>query len=219
MRNGKTVVKEQGRRGNALIGLIVILVLVGVVYGVQKYLKSRVPDPDTALDLTPWKEWRIREQSKKPVPELLPEQPKITGMLKYEVNVEQPKTAAAAGESILWITSEGQVGGTWAGNFYTEKRVNYDVQNASFEGKVCPGKIYQDEKGRDPSKLYFIAKGKFLIHSMSADAKKYKIMSGDIYVRGWLNHDLSIATEIIITSDEKYFETYVWKTVRPIRKD
>jgi hypothetical protein len=122
MRNGNSVAKTEGlsaaglraeglsaqaRRGNALIGLIVILVLVGVVYGVQRWLKSRTPDPDTALDLTPWKEWRVREQSQKPVPELRPEQPKITGMLKYDANVEQPKTGAAAGEVLMWITSEG----------------------------------------------------------------------------------------------------------------
>jgi hypothetical protein len=219
MRNGNSGMEVKGRRGNALLGLIAILVLVGVVIGVQRYLKSRTPDPDTALDLTPWKEWRIREQSKKPVPELLPEQPKITGMLKYEANVELPKTSAAAGEITMWISSEGQVGGTWAGNFYNEKKVNYDVQNASFEGKVCPGKIYQDDKGQDPSKLYFIAKGKFIIHSMTADAKKYHILGGDIYVKGWLNHDLSVASEIIITSNEKYSESFAWKTVRPIRKD
>jgi hypothetical protein len=217
MRNGKSVMEAKGRRGNALLGLIAILVLVGIVYGVQRYMKSRVPDPDTALDLTPWKEWRIREQSKKPVPELRPEQPKITAMLKYDANVEQPKTHAAAGEIIMWISSEGQVGGNWSGNFYNEKKVNYDVQGGSFEGKVCPGRIYRDDKGEDPSKLYFIAKGKFLIHSMSADAKKYHILGGDIYVKGWLNHDLGVESEIIITSDEKYAETFAWKNVRPVK--
>jgi hypothetical protein len=54
---------------------------------------------------------------------------------------------------------------------------------------------------------------------MTADAKRYKIYQGDIYVNGWLNHDLSVASEIFITSDEKYVESFAWKVVRPIRKD
>jgi aspartyl aminopeptidase len=63
--------------------------------------------------------------------------------------------------------------------------------------------------------LYFLGKGKFMVHKTSADAKQYHIMGGDIYARGWLNPDLSVAGEIIITSDEKYSETFSFKATRP----
>jgi hypothetical protein len=117
----------------------------------------------------------------------------------------------------MWVTSEGQIRGNWSGNYYNAKKENFDVQAGGFEGKVYPGKIYRDDKGEDPSRLYFLAKGKFLIHRMSSDAKRYHIHPGDIYVRGWLKPDLSVTSEIIITSDEKYFETFSWKVSRPAK--
>jgi len=205
-------------RGNALLGLIAVLVLVAVVIGVQRYLKSKTPDPDTALDITPWREWNIREQSQKPVPQPSAEQPKITGSLKYDSNVEQPKSRAAAGEVIMFISPDGNVSGRWSGNFYNAKKINYDIQGAGFEGKVYPARIYSDDKGPDPSRLYFLAKGKFVIHAMSSDAGQYRILTGDTYVRGWLKPDLSVESEIIITSDEKYSESFAFKAVRPISK-
>ena len=59
-----------------------------------------------------------------------------------------------------------------------EKKDNFDIQNGPFEGKVYPGKIYRDEKGEDPSKLYFLGKGKFMIHKVSAETKEYRIVGG-----------------------------------------
>jgi hypothetical protein len=52
---------------------------------------------------------------------------------------------------------------------------------------------------------------------MSSSSQQYHIASGDIYVKGWLNPDLSLTSEIIITSDEKYFESFAWKENRPVK--
>ncbi len=219
MRNGESVLGAKGRRASALLGLVVVLLLVVVVFGVQRYMKSKTPDPDTAQDLTPWKEWRIREKSEKPLPPLRAEQAKITDAIEYDANVELRGTHDARGGVLMWVTSEGQVRGNWSGNYYNEKKVNYDVQGASFEGKVYPGKIYRDDKGEDPSRLYFLARGQFVIHCMTSDSKQYHIYTGDIYVRGWLNPDLSVVSEIIITGDEKSFETFSWKVSRPVKRE
>jgi hypothetical protein len=70
MKNSNPVSSAETRRGSALIALIAILVLAGVIYGIQWWIKSKTPDPDTVMDLAPWKEWRIREESEKPIPPL-----------------------------------------------------------------------------------------------------------------------------------------------------
>ena len=111
------------------------------------------------------------------MPELRAEQAKITSAVKYDANVELPGTGDARGEVLMWVTPEGRVWGNWSGNYYNEKKSNFDVQGAAFEGKVYPGKIYRDDKGEDPSQLYFLAKGQFLIHSMTSDLKQYHILS------------------------------------------
>jgi hypothetical protein len=215
MRNKELFQEYKNRRGNAVVGLIIVLLLVAVVYGFQRYMKSHTPNPDTAQDLTPWKEWRIREKSEKPVPPISANQAKIPGSIKFDMNAHLPGTENSRGELNLFIGSEGHVTGAWSGIYSNEKRDNFDVQGGRFEGKCFPGKIYNNEKGEDLSKLYFLAKGKFMIHKTSADAKQYQIIGGDIYIRGWLSPDLSVAGEIIITSDEKYSETFEFKAARP----
>ena len=215
MSNIELFPKSKNRRGNAIVGLIVVLLLVGLVYGFHRYRKSHTPDPDTAKDLTPWKEWQLREKSEKPIPPISDKQAKIPGALKFDVIVRLPGTENSRGELALLISSEGQIGGNWSGSYSNDKKDSFDIQNGRFDGKVYPGKIYQDEKGQDPSKLYFLGKGNFMAHKTSANAKQFHIIGGDIYVRGWLNPDLSVAGEIIITSDEKYSETFTFKADRP----
>ena len=126
-----------------------------------------------------------------------------------------PGTENSRGELTLSIGSEGQMYGNWSGTYSNDKKDIFDVQGGRFDGKVFPGKIYQVDNNNDPSKLYFLGKGTFMAHKTSADAKQYNIIGGDIYVRGWLNPDLSVAGEIIITSDEKYSQTFSFKAVRP----
>ncbi|MGD0571386.1 MAG: hypothetical protein ABSB11_00020 [Sedimentisphaerales bacterium] len=215
MRNKELFSGYKSRRGNAIVGLIIVLLLVAVVYGVQRYMKSHTPDPDTAQDLTPWKEWRLREKPEKPVPPISEKQAKIPGTIKFDMNARLLGTETPRGDLVLSVGSEGQIYGDWSGTYSNDKRDNFDVQNGHFDGKVYPGKIYRDEKGEDPSKLYFLGKGTFMVHKTSADAKQYRILGGDIYVRGWLSPDLSVAGEIIITSDEKYFQTFSFKAARP----
>lgn len=215
MRNKELFSESKSRRGNAIVGLIIVLLLVAVVYGVQRYMKSHTPDPDTAQDLTPWKEWQLREKSEKPVPPISEKQAKVTGAIKFDMNAHLMGTEDPRGELALFVGSEGQISGNWSGTYSNDKKDNIDVQNGRFDGKVYPGKIYRDEKGEDPSKLYFLGKGKFMAHKTSADAKQYHIIGGDIYARGWLSPDLSVAGEIIITSDEKYFQTFSFKAARP----
>jgi hypothetical protein len=215
MRNKELFLGSKNRRGNAIVGLIIVLLLVAVVYGVQRYMKSHTPDPDTAQDLTPWKEWRLREKSEKPVPTISEKQAKIPGSIKFDMIARLPGTTDSRGELSLFIGSEGQIYGNWSGTYSNDKKDNFDVQNGRFDGKVYPGKIYEDEKGQDPSKLYFLGKGNFMMHKTSADAKTYNIVGGDIYARGWLNPDLSVTGEIVITSDEKYSQVFEFKALRP----
>jgi hypothetical protein len=215
MRNNELFLKSNSRRGDALIFLLIALILGAAIYGLQRYAKSHTPDPDKVQGLVPWQEWQLREKSEKPVPPISEKQAKIPGTIKFDMNAHMPGTDDPRGELILFIGSEGKMGGSWSGTYSNDKKDNFDVQGSHFEGKCFPGKIYSDEKGQDPSKLYFLGKGKFVTHKVVADTKEYKIIGGDLYVRGWLSPDLSVAGEIIITSNETYSETFAFKANRP----
>ena len=217
MRNKEFFSESKNRRGDALIFLLIALILGAAIYGLQRYMKSHTPnqDPDTAQDLTPWKEWRLRQKSEKPAQPISEKQAKIPGTIRFDTNAHLPGTADSRGELTLFVTPKGQISGAWSGTYYNDKKDAFDIQGGGFNGKAYPGKIYRDEKGEDPSKLSFLGKGNFNIHKVSAETKEYRILGGDIYVRGWLNPDLSVTGEIIITGDETFSDTFSFKAVRP----
>ena len=208
------------RLGSALVWFLVVVGLVIVIMIVQAVMKKTAKDPDTCLDLEPWTEWRLRKSNAEalgePSTEPSEEQPDITEGVRYDVSVDYQDESR--GEIYLEIQPDGMVRGAWHGYYHKEKpKLSFDIQFGDFEGYICPLKIYQDENGEDPSKLYFIAKGDFLIHEYDLKTK-YRIRVGDLYVTGWLEADYVAYGKLVITSDEKYSETYDWKAYRPVKK-
>jgi len=201
-----------------IVALVVIAVLVCVVVGVRWYMKSTVPDPDLCDDLKPWKEWRIRQASQKPRQEPSDEQPDITKLLRFDTNLRDEDGNMPRGELALAIVSDGSVSGRWYGTYHKERTRSFQIMGGDFEGKVWPRKIYRSETGKeDLSKLYLMAKGEFLVQESDSEKGRVYNSVGDIYVRGWLSPEYHLFGEVTITSDEKYFETFTWKTYRRVR--
>ncbi len=214
-------------RGSAQIVLLIIVVLAGIIFFSKMYLNKKADiDPDTVTDLSVWKEWDLRTKKDDEVLDApvaskpSAEQAQLKEGASYDFNVtlkdaKDPRAAIA-----ISIDPSGGVWGRWYGQYYIKDKkgakINLSISGAPFSGSICPGKIYEDDYGVDASKLYFIAKGTFLIHRTNFDVGTVKIMAGDVYVSGWLNKDLSINGEITITSDRKYFETFVWSGNKPV---
>lgn len=198
-----------------VIALIVIAILVLLVVLGKRYVKMTQKDPDLCYDLKPWKEWRLREASEKPIPEPLPEMPVITEDLKFDTNLKKKGSTDPRGELLLYIGTDGGVGGNWSGTYYKGRERNFDIMGGSFEGRVYPGKIYRDEADEeDPTKLYIMAKGEFLLQESDTNKGMLYTNMGDIYVQGWLDSEYMLSGEVTITSDEDYFETFTWRTSR-----
>lgn len=204
---------KSNRSGSAITALLVIAGLVIVVFLTRTYLKNTAKDPDTCVGLKPWEEWRLRETSEKPAETPFEEQPDISKRLEYNVRVLLQDESR--GKLLLVIQPDGSVKGGWSGRYRETDKTDHDIQGSGFNGFVCPLKTYQDENGEDPSKLYFIAKGTFMIHENDSKSKM-RISAGDLYLVGWLESDHSINGELTITTNEKYYETFECKAIRPI---
>jgi len=206
---------KNGCSGSALVGLIVVVVLVILVASVRWYRKGAAKDPDLYNDLTPWKEWRLREASAKPPAEPSAQQPAIAQTLAFDTNAYmggEPRGAIG-----LVILPDGSVDGAWSGQYYKKPKTNFDIMSGGFQGRVYPRKIYRDDNGEDPSRLYLMAKGEFLVAESDFDKNTLHHRGGAIYVRGWLNRDYSVSGTITITSDEKYSEEFEWKAAGPVK--
>jgi hypothetical protein len=215
MRTVRYIKSDNHRRGSAGIILVIILVIAAVIFGLQMYRKSNMPNPDTAMNLAPWIEWRLRHESQKTTGTPGDKQAKIKEMLRYDANVELAEIKEPRGEIEMRIAPDGGVFGGWGGTYYDSKKDNFDG-GGKFEGKIYPGKIYRDEKGEDTSMLFFLAKGQFLIQHMVAENNSVRVLTGDLYVSGWLSPDFSISSDITITSDEKYSQVFHWQVSRPV---
>jgi len=206
---------KNGCSGSALVGLIVVLLLVILVASVRWYHKGAAKDPDFCDDLAPWKEWRLREANAKPPAKPSAQHPAVTQTLAFDTNAYlrgEPRGAID-----LVILPDGSVKGAWSGQYYKKPKVNFDIMNGGFEGRVYPRKVYRDDNGEDPSRLYLMAKGQFLVAESDFDKNTLHHRGGAIYVRGWLSRDYSVSGAITITSDEKHSEEFDWKAAGPVK--
>ena len=161
--------------------------------------------------MPPWRQWQRMQVRlhKGPLGHPTAEQPQLSKPLKVEAKPEQD--GKDRGEIKVVILPDGTVQGSWGGEFFINKDVDFQVMNCGFEGSIDPMQVYSNEVGEDPSKLFFIAKGHFMILETNNDNGRVRNLMGDAYARGWLGIDHSVSGEIIITSDERKFYCYTWR--------
>lgn len=217
MKSNKSAFGVKGKRsGSAIVVLIVLVVVVCVILVAKMVLKEKPQDANLVEGLTPWKEWRMRQTWTEPPAEPSAEQAQIPDFLSYDTNVKLKDATDPRGELMLSLAPDGEVSGGWYGSYYKKPKINFDIMGGGFGGRTYPGKMYKDVDGEDPSKLYYICAGKFSVQETDMDKGTVFQRVGELYVKGWINPDLSVTGEIYITSDEKYFETFTWVAKQPL---
>jgi hypothetical protein len=136
-------------------------------------------------------------------------QPKILDNLRFPAKIV--KDGEARGGISLYILTDGRIKGTWGGTYKPEPDIMWEVTGSRFKGNIDPSKIYSDEDGEDPTKLYFIGKGQFLILETNSKSGKVKAAKGAIYVTGWLDNEYYAVGKVTITSDKKSYWEYYWQ--------
>ncbi len=207
--------QSPNRPGFALLMLLIVVAIGMLIYyfALSPVDRKTAREQKKSPDKYPWvEEWRIKDRKasdsvEQPTSE---EQPKITEILEYSVNVQEKRNDR--GLVSFTILPDGTVEGGWAAEYDTlSPRMNYTVVKAGFKGNTDPSKIYSDTDGEDKSKLFFITKGNFLILETNFDNGKVKNVIGNIYVTGWINPDYSVTGKITITSDKKSLQAFHWQ--------
>jgi hypothetical protein len=199
--------------------LVLIACLVCIVIFLKWYLKSSVKDPDLYDYAEAWKEWSVREASEKPIQKPSGEQPDISGGLKFDTNLSATDSKEPRGEIILFVGPGGGVAGGWNGLYHKGQSRSYQILNGGFGGRVYPAKIYHSESGEeDPTMLYLMAKGEYLVLETDTKNGRVERIAGDIYVRGWLSVDYILTGEVTITSFGKDAEKFTCKSHGSMRE-
>jgi hypothetical protein len=193
------------RRGAVLLIMLLLIVVFGALIWLDPM--SLIHGSGTGM---PWNEERRLVPPGEKVKQPNEGQPKILDNLVFEGPiVEADEVKGGVG---LFILTDGRIKGVWGGTYKPEPDIIWEVQGAKFKGNIDPTKIYSDESGKDPSKLYFIAKGGFLILETNSKTDMIKTASGSIYVTGWLDNDYKAVGKVTITSNKKTYWEYYWQS-------
>ncbi len=205
---------KHSARGMAL--LLISLVTAAISLLIYYFVALR---PDATLlaeqqgnpDEYPWcMEELIAKDS---IDEPSPQQPRITEILELRAFPSQ-ENGASGGKLSLLLSPSGFLEGNWTGEFRIadeNKGKEYTIMVGGMEGAIVPEKIYADENGReDPSKLFFLTRGRFDMIETIKKNGKVRHASGWVYVAGWLNPDLSASGRLHITSDKRTQVIFRW---------
>lgn len=149
-------------------------------------------------------------------------QPELVEELHYKADVYAGNEKR--GRIDIKIDEYGDVLAFWDAEF----RLNYiyyqtpvrvfgeeNERSNIFEGNTAPLKIYEDQKGTDPSKLYFISEGPLVLEGSKVEEDFF----GLGYVTGWIGKDYAasgkIATPSFVDGRITMFE---WGPVKPVKK-
>lgn len=194
----------ENRPGYALLVMILLIVVICTLVWLDPTALFRQPDPNL-----PWnQEYRLVKGDQE-VAAPSEEQPQITRTLRFEAPVM--KEDARRGKIGIAIGRSGRIEGNWGGEFYPDPNVNHTLMGCTFRGNIDPSNIYEDEQGRDRSKLYFITKGKFIILSTNRGTGKVKKVAGYIYLTGWLDTENNATADVTITQDKRSYQRLSWK--------
>lgn len=204
----ESVYLELQPKGNRSGAVLLFMVLIIVVIGVLVWFDPAALFSRSGPDL-PWnQEYRLFKAGEE-VPTPSGEQASITRALLFEAEAKQED--AKRGKISILIRPDGRIEGGWGGEYRPKLQVTWEIMGSQFKGNIDPSKIYCDSDGKDPTKLYFIAKGKFLILETNSENNRVRNVKGHIYVTGWLDTEYNATGEIRITSDKRSFETFSWR--------
>lgn len=201
------------RRGYALLLGLLIVVIIGMIIYFMRMHGPVYQIGEGKSDINPpWRQWdkmKIRMENE-PIGRPTPSQNQLSKTLQI---IAKPKQEDQdRGEFEIFISPDGLLKGVWAGQFYINKDVDFQVMSCSFKGNIDPKEVYKANDIEDPSKLFFITKGHFMILETNSKSGQVRNLMGDAYIRGWLSSDNSVIGELIITADEKNFYLYTWQT-------
>lgn len=192
------------RYGAALIIMVLLIVVFCTIIWLDPMALMRGSGGDM-----PWNEEKRLVKADEEVKQPGQEQPEISDNMVFTAEATQDGTAR--GKIQLFILTDGRIKGGWGGEYKPSPEITWEVVKAGFEGNIDPSKIYGDETGEDPTKLYFITRGRFIILETNSQTHIVRTRKGRIYVTGWLDREYKAVGKIIITSDKKSYREYLWQ--------
>ena len=200
------------QKGSALLIVLIAVAIMLVLYGIQ--MKSlfgpRGQTQPVGVEERPWQlEHLLADEGEKIK---LPRKPKPRLSEPLRVSVDVTRNNETKGTAAITFKPDGHIDAVWDCRYgYDEKTISISAEMA---GNINVRQTYEDENGRDKSRLFFIAKGHYLKTSTTATIGTER-EKGKAWLLGWLAADGTAEGHITITTDETWSAAYAFSTQIP----
>lgn len=198
---GRNRQRNHHRKG----GIIPILIIVVVIFVAVFVINMIQKDPTGHVNEFPWTEEHRLVSDIEAIQLPAGDQFKLDADKTIDRSIQYE--GADRGRLNIEITTDGAVHANWKAS-YQEGNFEKDV-DAGFEGNVDATMVYEDENSSDAAKLFFIAKGNFLLKAFKKNGGA-QAGGGDAYVVGWIDPDGEATGTMVLAPDKKKTKIYTW---------
>jgi hypothetical protein len=195
-------------------GFVILLVLVAVaimmlLYFVQidAFFGPGLPSERAGIEEHPWALEELLAPDGEDIK--LPRRPKLELEEAFSITAPVNRNDAERGEVIVKFNTDGRIVANWQ-CIYEQTEVNYRV-DAQTSGNIHVKRTYQDETGKDKSRLFFIARGRYTKTPLGETAGTGG-EKGTAWLTGWIGPDRTMQGHVTLTTNQQWAAVYAFES-------
>ena len=196
---------EKHRSGFAILIVLVAVAILMLLYFAQinTLFGPGLPSERAGIEEHPWVLEKLLIPDGEDVK--LPRRPKLELDEPFSITAPVRRNESERGEMAIAFDTNGRIGANWQCT-YGQSGVNYHI-DAQISGNIHTKRTYRNEEGKDKSRLFFIARGRYTKTSLSETAGAGD-EKGQAWLIGWIGPDRSIQGFVTITTDQQWAAAY-----------
>jgi len=196
------------KNGFAILIVLVAVVILMLLYFMQidTLFGPGLPSEPAGLEEHPWILAELLASEGEDIK--LPRRPKLKLEEAFVITVPVTRNEARRGEVAVAFNTDGRISANWQCT-YEQAGIPYRV-DSQMNGNVHVKRTYQDKTGKDKSRLFCIARGKYTKTPIDQTATGGE--TGTTWLIGWINPDRSIEGHVTITRNEQWAAVYAFES-------
>ncbi len=195
-------------------GFVILIVLVAVailmlLYFVQidAFFGPGLPSEPAGIEKHPW----VLEELLAPDGEdiKLPGRQKLKLDEPFSITAPVSRNDTERGEITVAFDTDGHIRAMWQCT-YEQAETSYRV-DAQTSGNIHSKRTYRDEGGKDKSRLFFIARGRYTKTPLGETAGAAG-ESGQAWLTGWIDPNRSIRGYVTLTRNQQWAAAYAFES-------
>jgi len=197
-----------GKKGFVILIVLVAVTVLMLLYFVQidTLFSPGLPSEPAGIEEHPW----VLEELLVPEGEdiKLPRRPKLELEEPFSITGPVTRNEAERGKIAIAFNTDGRIRANWQ-CIYEQVGANYHI-DAQMNGNIHVKRTYRDETGKDKSRLFFIARGRY-IKTPLGETDGTGGEKGVAWLTGWIGPDRSTQGHVTLTTDQQWAAAYAFE--------